>query len=154
MEEPNRINQLSMTVTSNRQTPKDEFGDVLLSAVDSAVKTGSGVLSAIPAVPIVSAAVQSVSGVLSTQASKPGVSSVSGVVPINKGAPNYAAGAMGGAGDRPVMTDPSLREMQAMSDYYMRMQNEVQKESREYNAVTNIIKVRHESAKAAINNIR
>jgi hypothetical protein len=37
---------------------------------------------------------------------------------------------------------------------YVRLQNEMQRESREFNAVTNILKVRHDSAKAAISNIR
>jgi hypothetical protein len=36
----------------------------------------------------------------------------------------------------------------------MQMQNEMQRESREHNALSNIMKVRHDSAKAAINNIR
>jgi hypothetical protein len=37
---------------------------------------------------------------------------------------------------------------------YLSLQNEMQKESREHNAISNIMKVRHDSAKAAINNIR
>ena len=37
---------------------------------------------------------------------------------------------------------------------YLALQNEMQKESREHNAISNIMKVRHDSAKAAINNIR
>ncbi|HSP80094.1 MAG TPA: hypothetical protein VLQ93_16305, partial [Myxococcaceae bacterium] len=50
------------------------------------------------------------------------------------------------------------RAMQAegfkMNLAYMQLQNEMQKESRAHNAVSNIMKVRHDSAKAAINNIR
>ena len=37
---------------------------------------------------------------------------------------------------------------------YMNLQNEMQAESRAHNAISNIMKVRHDSAKAAINNIR
>ena len=37
---------------------------------------------------------------------------------------------------------------------YLQLQNDMQQESREHNAISNIIKVRHDSAKAAINNIR
>ena len=50
------------------------------------------------------------------------------------------------------------REMQAegmqMNLAYMNLQNEMQAESRAHNAISNIMKVRHDSAKAAINNIR
>jgi hypothetical protein len=37
---------------------------------------------------------------------------------------------------------------------YLQMQEDMQRESREFNALSNIMKVRHDSAKAAINNIR
>ena len=50
------------------------------------------------------------------------------------------------------------KEMQAegakMNLAYMNLQNEMQAESRAHNAISNIMKVRHDSAKAAINNIR
>ena len=36
----------------------------------------------------------------------------------------------------------------------LELQLQVQQESREYNAITNVLKVRHDSAKSAINNIR
>jgi hypothetical protein len=34
------------------------------------------------------------------------------------------------------------------------MQMQMQQESREYNTISNVLKVRHDSAKSAINNIR
>jgi hypothetical protein len=37
---------------------------------------------------------------------------------------------------------------------YLSLQNEMQRESREYSALSNLIKVRHESARAAISNLR
>ena len=42
--------------------------------------------------------------------------------------------------------NPRIREVE--------LQDEMQRESREHNTVSNIMKVRHDSAKAAINNIR
>ncbi|NVJ17106.1 hypothetical protein HV826_23520, partial [Myxococcus sp. AM010] len=45
-------------------------------------------------------------------------------------------------------------EGQKFNMAYLQLQNEMQKESREHTAVSNIMKVRHDSAKAAINNIR
>jgi hypothetical protein len=45
-------------------------------------------------------------------------------------------------------------EGQKFNVAYLQLQNEMQRESREHNAISNIMKVRHDSAKAAINNIR
>ena len=51
------------------------------------------------------------------------------------------------------MTD-MLSGMRAEADRSMMVQMHMQTESREYNTLTNILKLRHDSAKAAINNIR
>jgi hypothetical protein len=45
-------------------------------------------------------------------------------------------------------------ENQRFNLAYLGLQDAMQKESREFNAISNIMKVRHDSAKAAINNIR
>jgi hypothetical protein len=37
---------------------------------------------------------------------------------------------------------------------YLKLQEDMQRESREYNTLSNVMKARHDSAKAAINNIR
>ncbi|MBK7858237.1 MAG: hypothetical protein IPJ65_06365 [Archangiaceae bacterium] len=160
MDQPNRINPLAFNVTGARQTPKNEFGQVLATTLTGAVKTGAGVVGSLPGMPVISAAVNAVTGIVST-------SSVSGVTPVSSqsamgtavvlggGASGSGTSAASGASpDRPVYENGQVREMAAMSDYYMRMQNEMQRESREFNAISNIIKVRHDSAKAAINNIR
>ena len=44
--------------------------------------------------------------------------------------------------------------MRAEADRSMLVQMQMQQESREYNTVSNVLKVRHDSAKSAINNIR
>lgn len=153
MDQPNRINSLSFTVTGQRQTPKNEFGLVLANTLSGALKTGAGVMGSLPGVPVISAAVNAVTGIVSNNPVNPGVvssqSAVQGIVQLGGGS------GVGGAGaDKPVYENSQVREMAAMSDYYMKMQNEMQRESREFNAISNIIKVRHDSAKAAINNIR
>ncbi|MBL8953419.1 MAG: hypothetical protein JNK82_21775 [Myxococcaceae bacterium] len=157
MDQPNRINSLAFTVTGKRQTPKNEFGQVLSNVISGAMKTGAGIIGSIPGVPVVSAAVNAVQGVVSTNYAQGPQQVFGGGGGGGPGLNTTIGGGgnvMSGAPDRPVYENSAVREMAAMSDYYMKMQNEMQRESREFNAVSNIIKVRHDSAKAAINNIR
>jgi len=164
MDQPNRLNPVAFTLTTRRQTPKNEFGQVLANTLTAAVKSGAGIVGSLPGVPVVSAAVNAVTGLVSAApvASQSAVSAVtgpaSGIMQIGTttggGVAGGAVGGMASGGDKPAFTDPAVREMAAMSDHYMKLQNEMQRESREFNAVSNIIKVRHDSAKAAINNIR
>ena len=46
------------------------------------------------------------------------------------------------------------QQNQQFSLAYLKLQDEMQRESREHTTVSNVMKVRHDSAKAAINNIR
>jgi hypothetical protein len=175
MDSPNRINPTSMTLTVKRQTPKNEFGQVLANTLTGAVKTGSAIVGALGGGPIVSAAVSSISSVtgqISAAASGPvqARQGATGVVTLGGGG-SGGIGSVGGtvqsfgttsagsapgslAGETTTYSNPDVQQMAQMSDYYLHLQNEMQAESREYNAVSNIIKVRHDSAKAAINNIR
>ena len=47
-----------------------------------------------------------------------------------------------------------LRYLELTADREVELQDEMQRESREHTTVSNVMKVRHDSAKAAINNIR
>lgn len=154
MENGNRIGNLSITPTVARQTPRNDFGTVLAHTAQEVVRTGAGVVAAlVPGSPMVSAAVASVSSVVSTSASS-----------IQR--TGATAGGASGAGSTVGTTGQgdqwdllaAQKEMQAegakMNLAYMELQNDMQKESRAHNAISNIMKVRHDSAKAAINNIR
>lgn len=157
MDQPNRINSMAFNVTGRRQTPKNEFGQVLASTLSTAMKTGAGLVGSIPGLPVVSAAVNAVTGIVSAGSAGPGPMAIaqgaSSSLPLLGGGAS-GGGHIGAPPDKPVYENAQVREMAAMSDYYMKMQNEMQRESREFNAISNIIKVRHDSAKAAINNIR
>ncbi len=158
MENGNRIGSLSITPTVARQTPQNDFGTVFARTAQEVVRAGAGVAAnLIPGGPAVSAAVSSISSVVSTTA---GSARAASTTPL--------AGGVGGAGG-PLGTGASgqgeqwdllaaQKEMQAegmkMNLAYMNLQNDMQKESRAHNALSNIMKVRHDSAKAAINNIR
>ncbi|WP_309897449.1 hypothetical protein [Archangium sp.] len=158
MENGNRIGSLSITPTVARQTPQNDFGTVFARTAQEVVRAGAGVAAnLIPGGPAVSAAVSSISSVVSTTA---GSARAASTTPL--------AGGVGGAGG-PLGTGGSgqgeqwdllaaQKQMQAegmkMNLAYMDLQNDMQKESRAHNALSNIMKVRHDSAKAAINNIR
>ncbi|WP_375767107.1 hypothetical protein NR798_36290 [Archangium gephyra] len=153
MENGNRIGSLSITPTVARQTPRNDFGTVFARTAQEVVKAGAGIAaSMMPGAPMVSAAVASVSSVVSSTASSVGGASA---LPGAGG-----AGGVGGTagGGEPWDLLAAQREMQAegmkMNLAYMNLQNEMQAESRAHNAISNIMKVRHDSAKAAINNIR
>lgn len=157
--------RLSMTPTVARQTPKNEFGNVLKDAL-STVAQGAGSLlgGVLPGVGVVSAAVNSVAGMAKSQGSVSAQSAASGLAPLNMGSGassggmGMAAGAtetamassnnnIGGMGDM-------IGQMRAEADRSMAMQMKMQSESRDYNTLSNVLKTRHDSAKAAINNIR
>lgn len=152
MESSNRI---SLTPTVSRQTPKNEFGNVLKNAIQTAASVGGSLLNSVPGVGIISAAVGNVTALASRgngaqQASyaATGVSSVQGG---------------GGATAQAMATSPDgvpgeltgmIGQMRAEADRSTMMQMQMQQESREYNTISNVLKVRHDSAKSAINNIR
>ena len=153
MENGNRIGTLSITPTVPRQTPRNDFGTVFARTAQEVVKTGAGIVaSLVPGAPMVSAAVASIGSVVSSAASSARGASV---VPLSGG----TGGAPGipGQGEQWDLL-AAQKEMQAegmkMNLAYMNLQNEMQAESRAHNAISNIMKVRHDSAKAAINNIR
>ena len=162
MDHDKRIPSLTITHTVQRQTPKDEFGTVLARAAQEVVRSGAGIVGGmIPAGPIVSAAISSTRAVVSAVATTPG--SASTTVPVAGG--TGSGGSVGGAGGTGATGSGDAWDLleaqralsadgQKFNMAYLQLQNEMQKESREHNAISNIMKVRHDSAKAAINNIR
>src|SRR5438132_9551175 len=118
MDQPNRINPLSFTPTGRRQTPKDEFGEVLANTLQSAVKTGAGLIGAIPGVPVVSAAVNAVSGLVAQGGARSSqASATAGVVQLGGGGGAVqGSAAVGGSGspDKPAYENSQVREMASM----------------------------------------
>ncbi|WIG99026.1 hypothetical protein [Myxococcus sp. SDU36] len=152
MSNDSRIPTLTITHTVPRQTPQNDFGTVLARAANEVVRSGAGLVGGmIPGGPIVSAAVSSMKTVVSAVAPK---ASAAGMPAT---AETGGAGAAAGnqeAWDLLEAQKVLAAEGQKFNMAYLQLQNEMQKESREHTAVSNIMKVRHDSAKAAINNIR
>ncbi|MBI3183618.1 MAG: hypothetical protein HYZ28_15885 [Myxococcales bacterium] len=150
MEQPSRISPTSIVPTVSRQTPKTEFGDVLAQSLGTMAGVGSMILSGVTrGSPVVSAAVSGISAMAS-------VVSASGaaVTPVGSRAPSSVAAGAPATGDFRGDAWDLLQAQSSQSQQYLALQNEMQRESREFNAISNILKVRHDSAKAAINNIR
>ncbi len=171
------VNRISLTTTVARQTPKNEFGQVLKNTLTAAADLGGKVVGGLAGMPIVSAAVSSVtalasgasagtSGVARSGQAATGIVSIGGggstPGPVNglgttvsgSGGPSVNPGGASVAGAEPANFDGYLSQMRAESDRSMAMQMQMQQESRDYNTLSNVLKLRHDSAKAAINNIR
>jgi hypothetical protein len=155
------VDRLSVTPTLSRQTPRNEFGQVLkntLTQVASAGSTvGGALVGALPGGAIVSAAVSSVTA-LANQGTRPGATAqaASGITTVSPGGVQTVGGGTTldvGSSNTGGFND-MLHTMRQEADKSLLQQMQMQQESRQYNAVSNVLKVRHDSAKAAINNIR
>lgn len=135
---PNRIDSLSISPTTTRQTPRRDFGEMLVRAGTEVPRIGgllaSGVTSGSP---VLSAAVSGIASVVASNM----------VTPIGGPAPVQVPEVKGEAFEL-------LRLQDQQSKQYLTLQMHMQQESREYNTISNVLKVRHDSAKAAINNVR
>lgn len=151
-----RIDQVAVTPTVARQSQQQEFGEVLKNSIQSGARAlgaaGTAVLNAVPGSGVVSAAVSAVTN-MASQARTSSAASTAGVLNTNTGVVSgggqgFAEAAAGGD------LNSMMTTMRAEANRSMVMQMAMQQESREYNTISNVLKVRHDSAKAAINNIR
>ena len=114
---------------------KKGFGEILGSALGGFARGAGGALS------VLSPPAALVGGIVSGVASA--VSAITG----------------GGSGPQPIRSDADLLSLlsqpgELSSQDYLRIQQYMQAEAQQFTAVSNILKVRSDSAKAAINNIR
>ncbi len=158
MNSPNRI---SLTPTVARQTQQVDFGHVLKNTLQAAANTTGALLNAVPGGGIISAAVSNVTALASAHG---GTSAAAGVTSVGTaGGAGLGVTGGGSATTQALATSPNgvpselngmVAQMRAEADRSTLMQMQMQQESREYNTISNVLKVRHDSAKAAINNIR
>ncbi len=114
---------------------KRGFGEILGSALGGFARGAGGALS------VLSPPAALMGGIVSGVASA--VSAIAG----------------GGGGPQPIRSDADLLALlsqpgELSSQDYLRIQQYMQAEAQQFTAVSNILKVRSDSAKAAINNIR
>lgn len=161
MTNPNRIHSLAVTPDVARQTPKNDFGDLMAQGLKNGVAGVAGIIGgAIPGVPVLSAAVSGIQNLLGMGSIQSGgtsanvASSVAGL-----GAVGAAATVGGGVTDIQSQSTSSLLQSLAnnpdgSSAAYLELQMRMARESQQFTALSNVLKVRADSAKAAINNIR
>ena len=154
--------QLNSGDTSVRQTPRTDFGTM----VRNGVATGAGAVAgatgvAAPFVPggaVVSAAVNGAAGAMGASGgvgnySSGGTLNMPGTGPgagTNTGTPQT-----GNAMQDMMNQTKDMQEMQmSFSLQYLQLQNKMQNENRQYTTVSNVMKTKHDTAKATINNVR
>jgi hypothetical protein len=131
----NRIESIHVAPTSEQRAQPGRFQTVLRSAAAGVVGgVAAGVELAAPFVP---------GGTVISAAVRAGAS----------GLARTALGGGGGEADVLAATRVLQQESQAFNAQYLQLQEGMQRESREFTAISNVMKVRHDSAKAAIQNI-
>jgi hypothetical protein len=142
----NTIDSIHVAPTTTPQTQPGRFEAALQGA---AASLGRGVVSTVelaapylPGGTVLSAAIRPIMG---------GAGGAGGAGVLASAA---ARGASGGSGDDVLAATRALQqESQAFNLQYLQLQEDMQRESREFTAISNVMKVRHDSAKAAIQNI-
>ncbi|MBF5044366.1 hypothetical protein FGE12_18350 [Aggregicoccus sp. 17bor-14] len=140
------IAPLSINDTTPRQTPDDSFGTTLARTAQAVGRTGGDLVNGLIGTHIgltaagngVAVATNTVSRLTAGTGSTPG-----------SGLPES-----GSSWELLQAQTLMNQENQQFSLQYLKLQDDMQRESREQNTLSNIMKVRHDSAKAAINNIR
>ena len=135
--------RMSRTVSVGRQTPKTDFASRLKTGAETAAgalaATAAAVAPFVPGGAIVSAA----------------VSSLASASQIGSGAPNLNSALGSALGGAPGGTiNDSLSGMQADNIKMMEIQIKMQRENTVFSTLSNILKVRHDTQKNSVGNIR
>jgi pyridoxal biosynthesis lyase PdxS len=137
-----RIGSLLVAPSTERKAEPGRFGAALKNAASEVASgiAGSVALAApfVPGGAVLAGALRA--------ASRPALTS------STAGASLSASGGSGG-GDVIEATRALQAEAQSFNLQYLQLQEAMQRESREFTSLTNVMKVKHDSAKAAINNI-
>ncbi len=135
-----RIGTLLVAPSTERKAEPNRFGAALRNA---AGQVASGVASSVAlAAPYLPGAAV-LAGALRTPAS----------VSAGVGTATVSAAGTGSGGDVVEATRALQQQAQSFNLQYLQLQEAMQRESRDFTALTNVMKVKHDSAKAAINNI-
>lgn len=161
----NRIDSITVAATTTQKAAPGRFEAALQGAARSLARSVVGAVTyAAPAVPFGTVLVGAVRG--GASGGPGGAAGIAGVGSPPGGGPAAAlaaggaaaggvTGAVGAAtqGDLLEATRALQQEAQAMNLQYLQLQEAMQRESREYQALSNVMKVKHDSARAAIANI-
>jgi hypothetical protein len=165
----NRVESIHVVPTTPRQSMPSRFDVALQNVASHLARTVNGGLElAAPRIPggtfllgAVRAATQPPGGLPGAAtpgagtwgATALGAAGTSGSPGV---ASSTATGATGGSGDTEALSAArSLQaESQAFNAQYLQLQEAMQRENREFTALSNVMKVKHDTARAAIGNIQ
>jgi hypothetical protein len=153
-----RVESITVAPTTERKTTPGRFELALQGATRTLAAGVVGTVElAAPAVPFGTVLAGAVRGVAPPAAGLRSVAGAgTGLGSGTAGAGGTAAGvaaATGSQGDILEATRAMQQEAQAMNLQYLQLQEQMQQESREFTALTNVMRVKHDSARAAIGNI-
>jgi hypothetical protein len=129
--EPSRVRQTAPPVTPFRDVLAGGVG-LLLAGAETATSLAGG--------PILAAAVHGAAA---------GVGA-----PVTAGAPGLPAPLTAGGGSELGAMQEMQRESQAFNLQLLALQEEVQQENRRFSTLSNVLRAKHDTAKAAVGNIR
>jgi hypothetical protein len=140
---------ISSTVTAPRVTPAPErpFKNVMAAGAHAVVRGAEAAVQKLPGGPILAAAFRP------THASPSATETLSGADSTPEGSAG-SAGPAGGSGSAQSGADDILDHQADLNMQYLALQERINAESREYSAISNVLKARHDTIKNAIGNIR
>lgn len=136
--------RLETQPTRPRQTPRpvSRFSEVLRTGAD-VLLAGAGAASSLVGGPLLSAAIGAARASLARTAASGGAGSA------------ISAAGTSGSGSSEIDAMRRLQqEGQQFNMQYLMLQQEAQQSNRRFSVVSNILKARHDTARAAINNLR
>jgi hypothetical protein len=154
-----RIESITVATTTERKTVPGRFEAALQGATRA---LAAGVVGAVelaaPAVPFGYVLAGAVRGGLQGAAATcgPGGVRLSAATATGTSAGTAiatAGGVAGSQGDLLEATRAMQQEAQAMNLQYLQLQERMQQESREFSTLSNVMRVKHDTARAAIGNI-
>ncbi len=151
----NPIDTIHVAPTTERKAEPGRFGVTLRAAAAGFARGVAATVDlAAPYVPggtVLSAAVRSAAG---ASRGRPGdLGPDAGTSALGSAATRAVTSSEADEGDVLAATRELQREAQTFNLQYLQLQESMQRESREFTALSNVMKVKHDSAKAAINTI-
>jgi hypothetical protein len=151
----NRIETIHVAPTTERKAEPGRFGATLRAAAAGVARGVAATVDlAAPYVPggtVLSAAVRSAASGVRGRAG--GFGPDPGTSALDSAGARAVTSSAADEGDVLAATRELQRESQTFNLQDLQLQESMQRESREFTALSNVMKVKHDSAKAAINNI-
>lgn len=126
---PGQGNQTTLSQVTQKKEPSSSFGDKLKGAASGTLSTIAQASSVVPGGGLIGAAAQGLNALL--------------------------GGDSGGGGNQDQMDRmwQMQKESQMFNMQYLQLQTEIQNDNRAFSTMSNLMKVRHDTAKSAINNM-